>query len=115
MHSIQFSRIKSGSLFKLTLTFAASVIIPFCIICGIAALFGAPTVTVNQQYATGIKGFIAALVMGPLFSLIFSTFAWTGIYITMRLIGKHKPFTLNYVPSIADHNASAPEIRQDEI
>ncbi len=75
---IRAKKLKKKSLFKLIL---ASSFIPmglFFLLCGIASVFGAETVEVNNQPLTGIKGFLAALSMYPFFVLFFSAFIWIG-------------------------------------
>jgi hypothetical protein len=97
IQSIQFKRIKAGSLFKFIFIVTASIMIPFLILCGIAAFFGANTVTVNQKYVTGIWGLVSALIMAPIFSVVFAGITWLFAYISIRIIGKFKPFTISYV------------------
>jgi len=73
---IRGKKLKKKCLFKLIF---ASMLIPmglFCLLCGIAAVFGASTVTLNGQHQTGWQGLLAALVMYPFFVLIFSCITW---------------------------------------
>jgi len=111
VQSVRFTRIKAGSLFKLILILTATVMIPFLTLCGVAAFFGAHTVTVNQQYVTGIAGFFAALFMGSVLALLFSVFAWICTYVSIRMIGKFKPLTLDYVPVAPPAKASTEETK----
>lgn len=97
--TIQFKRIKAGSLFKLILIIIGSLIIPFSILCGVAAFFGAHTVTINQEYATGLSGLIAALIMAPLVSVIFAAIISCFAYAAIRIIGRFKPLSISYVPT----------------
>jgi len=93
---IRIKRIKAGSLFKFILIPSAAFMIPF-VLCGVAALFGAQTITVNKQYVTGVWGLIAALIMAPLFALIFLGFTWFFAYLGIRIIGRFKPLKLSYI------------------
>ncbi|WED65254.1 hypothetical protein PXH66_00100 [Synoicihabitans lomoniglobus] len=96
---IRLRRIKAGSLFKLVFLATSAVFCPMFLFFGILALFGAKTVTVSGSPVTGIMGLVAALIMAPLFSVIFSLFGWIGSYIGIRIWGHFKPITLEYVPA----------------
>jgi hypothetical protein len=75
---IRGKKLKKKSLFKLIFV---SMVIPmglFCLFCGIAAVFGASTVTLNGEYQTGWKGLVAGLVMFPFFVVIATCFTWIG-------------------------------------
>lgn len=96
---IRLRRIKAGSLFKLIFLATASVFVPMIVFFGILALFGAKTIMVSGEPVTGIKGLVSALIMAPIFSLLFSLFGWIGAYIGIRIWGYFKPITLEYVPA----------------
>jgi len=103
-------RIKSGSLFKFIFTICLSAFVPFFLICGVAAIFGARTVKVGDEPVTGILGLVAAIIMAPIFSGLFSAFIWLFSYITIRFIGRFRAFTLDYVTDeepIAEHAFAA--------
>ena len=97
IQTIQFKRIKAGSLFKFILIVTASIMIPFSILCGIAALFGAHTVTVNSNYVTGIWGLLSGIIMAPFLSFIFAGFIWLFAYVSIRIVGKFMTFNISYV------------------
>lgn len=63
------------------------------------ALFGAKTVTFSGEHVTGFMGLVTALIMAPIFSLIFSLFGWIGTYFGIRIWGHFRPITLEYVPA----------------
>ena len=96
---IRFRRIKAGSLFKLVFIASGTVFIPMFIFFGILALFGAKTVTVANEPVTGIMGLLSALIMAPIFTLLFAVVAWIGAYIGIRIFGNFKPLEIEYVPS----------------
>ena len=102
-------RIKSGSLFKLIFIISLSTLGPFILFCGIAALFGANTVTLGSNHATGIFGLISAIIMIPIFSGIFSGFAWVLSYVAIRIVGHFSPITIDYVSAVATEPNKAPE------
>jgi hypothetical protein len=92
-------RIKAGSLFVLVAAGICSVFIPLFIFFGILALLGCQTVHVNGHPVFGIAGFIASLIMAPIFSFIFTVIVWLALYIGIRICGSFKPFTIAYVPA----------------
>jgi hypothetical protein len=96
---IHVKRIRAGSLAALVFTGSAMVMIPMCVFFGILALFGAKTVHVNGACVTGIAGLLLALVYGPLFTGIFGVLAWPAAYVGIRLVGRFKPFRIEYVPA----------------
>jgi hypothetical protein len=73
---IRARRLANGSLFKLIFVGASISLLPFFILCGIASIFGANTVRLNDAPVTGPVGLMAALVMYPVFALGFSCVAW---------------------------------------
>lgn len=90
-------RIKSGSLAALVFSGTAMLMIPLSLFFGVLAFFGAKTVHVNGAYVTGIGGLLLSLVYGPLFTGIFGLFAWAAAYVGIRLVGRFKPYRLEYV------------------
>jgi len=97
--TITLRRIKAGSLFKLVFLATATVIVPLFLFFGLLALFGANTVSVAGEHVTGIKGLVSAVIMAPLFVIIFSLFAWFGAYVGIRCWGLFRPLSLEYVPA----------------
>ncbi len=73
---IRARRLSNGSLFKLILVGASISLLPLFVLCGIASIFGANTVQVNDRPVTGPMGLTAALIMYPIFALGFSCLAW---------------------------------------
>ena len=96
---IRVRRIKAGSLFKLVTIGVFSAIVPLFIFFGVLALFGFRTVYINHRQVYGFEGLIAALIMAPIFSLIFSVLAWIALYIGIFFFGNFKPITISYVSS----------------
>jgi uncharacterized membrane protein YdbT with pleckstrin-like domain len=73
---IRARRLSNGSLFKLIFVGASISLLPFFTLCGIASIFGANTVRVNDSPVTGPVGLVAALILYPVFALGFSCVAW---------------------------------------
>ena len=79
MYIVEAKKISKASLFKLMLTGASIGLFLLFLLFGIAALYGYETVSFNDKYVTGVWGLIVALLMWPIFSLIFTCFGWTII------------------------------------
>lgn len=90
-------RIKAGSLAALVFSGTAMLLIPLCVFFGVLAFFGAKTVRLNGAYITGVGGFLLSLVYGPLLTGIFGLFAWAAAYLGIRLVGRFKPYRIEYV------------------
>ncbi len=73
---IRVRKLSKGSLFKLISIGAFISFLPFFVLCGVASFFGANTVRVNGSPVTGPMGIVAALIMYPIFTLLFCCFAW---------------------------------------
>lgn len=85
------------------------LMIPMCVSFGILAFFGAKTVHVNGTYVTGLGGFLLSLVYGPLFTGIFGLFGWAAAYLGIRLIGRFRPFRIEYVAASEQEPNQVPE------
>jgi hypothetical protein len=75
---IKAKKLRKSSLFKLIFFSQIVPLAIFMLFCGILAFTGADTVKVNDTPVTGVGGFIAALIMYPVFLLLFSSFIWMG-------------------------------------
>ncbi len=71
-------KLTKASLFKILFIGFAIALLPFMLLCGIASVFGATTIIVNNRPVTGIMGLIAAIVMYPIFCLVFPSIMWLG-------------------------------------
>ena len=69
----------------------------FLLLCGIAAYFGAETVKVNNANVTGVKGLVSAIVMYPLFLILFSFFAWIGSALGLWMYSWFRKIELEFV------------------
>ena len=96
---IRLRRIKAGSLFKLIFLATAAVFVPLMTFFGILAFLGMEVVMVSGEHVTGVMGLVWALLIAPVFSLLFSVFAWVWAYIGLRIWGHFRPITLAYVPA----------------
>ena len=73
---VRMRKMAKGSLFKILLIGFMLGLLPPILIFGFAAGFGEHTVRVNGEYLTGIGGFVAAMVMYPIFAVFATIFSW---------------------------------------
>jgi hypothetical protein len=97
-NSIRIKRIKAGSLFNFLITACFTAFVPLFLLAGILALFGGHVVWVNNESVIGINGLLVALVMIPVFSLVFSILLWLLIYPGMVIRSLFGPITIKYHP-----------------
>lgn len=82
----------------------------FCIFCGIAAAFGASTVTLNGEFQTGWQGLVAALIMFPFFVVIFTCFMWISSALGLWMYSWFKEIEIEVVDArVIDHSGSDPD------
>lgn len=91
---ITVQRLSAGTLFKLAAIGLATTIVPFSTLMGVAALFGASTVTWNQQAITGLAGLMASPFIGLFIVLVFTMFLGSSMAFGLWLFSKFKPMTL---------------------
>jgi len=97
--SVRISRLSVGTVFKLV---ALGTLIPIwglCILCGLLALGGMQTVHVNGSTVTGAKGFLAALILAPIFWLLISIFCWLWISVGLWLISLVRSIEISFIPA----------------
>lgn len=75
---IRAKKLRKSSLFKLIFISSAIPFGLFFLLCGVAAVFGAETVTWYDKPVTGIKGLFVALLLYPFFIAFLSCFTWIG-------------------------------------
>ena len=94
---IRARKLTKVSLFKLLFIGFAIPLFPFILVCGIASLFGAHTVTVNEQPVTGVMGLAAALIMYILFCIIFPALMWAEFAIGLWVYSKFRKIEIEFV------------------
>ena len=94
---IRAKKITGASLFKvLFIGFSISFFF-VTLMFGIANLFGAGTVTLNDLPITGVKGLIAALIMYPIFCLLFTSLMWLGYALSFWVYSHFKKIEIEFV------------------
>lgn len=94
--AIEIKRLSTGTVFKIMLIGGLCSLIPFSVLMGILSLFGASTVTWNNQPLTGWHGLIAAPFIGVFIALLSAGFFGLFIAAGLWLYAKFKPLTLHY-------------------
>lgn len=89
-------KISKKSLFKILFIGLTSGLSFFTILCGIAALFGAETITWNGAHKTGFEGLLYSLFMGPLMGLIFACVMWIFITPGLWLYSFFRPLKVSF-------------------
>lgn len=105
---IRARKLSKGSLFKLIFISTSVPFFLFFVLCGIASVFGAHTVRVNQSPVTGPTGLLAALAMYPIVTLLFSGFAWLTGAFGLWIYSKFRFLELELVDAeVVDHQKLA--------
>ncbi|HKX27312.1 MAG TPA: hypothetical protein VJ302_06450 [Blastocatellia bacterium] len=85
---IKVKRLSTSSVFKVIGIGLFLSVIPLSLIAGLFALFGAHTVQLNNEPATGIKGLLSASLIGLVWTmavtLILGTLCALGLWIFSR-------------------------------
>ena len=85
MTTISFNQVTLGSLARIGLICSACLWLPFGGLLGLAGLFGASPVTINDARVVGVPGLLAGIVIGVVFAL-FGTLAMIAGACLSRLI-----------------------------
>jgi hypothetical protein len=91
---ITIQRLSAGSLFKLAAIGLFVTIVPFSVLMGFGALFGASTINWDQQAITGTAGLIASPFIGALTALILTMILGCSMAFGVWLFSLCRPLTL---------------------
>lgn len=97
--TIVIRRLRAGSLLKLIFIGNLGFLLPFTALMGILALFGASTITWNEQPLTGLPALLSAPVLGLFLAAFFSAFAWVSMFLGLWLYAQFRPLSLEYFPT----------------
>jgi hypothetical protein len=100
-------KISKKSLFNLLFIGLFFGIGSFVILCGLAALLGAETITWNEESKTGLEGLLYSFLLAPMISGFFAGFFWVFLVIGLWIYSFINPLkiTFKYVQSNVDENA----------
>jgi len=96
MASVQVKRLTFGTTLKLVGIGFSTPLLAFFILCGVLAMNGMQTVTVNGKPMTGSAGLIAALIMAPIFWLILSLLMSVTLFVGLWLFSLARPITVQF-------------------
>ena len=111
---IRAKKLSKGSLFKIIFIGLSISFFPFILLCGIASIFGAPTVTVNHQPVTGIMGLAASLIMYPIFCILFSSIMWISIALGLWIYSMFQKIELEFSDADVIDTIAAVERQKNE-
>jgi len=97
--SLKIKRLRGASIFKIIVFGSALGCAVISTIFGIFALFGAEVVQWNEQYVTGIKGFLASPFLGLFAGGFLGLFASFFVYIGLRAYSMFRNIVIEYIPS----------------
>lgn len=106
VREIRIRRLLAGSVFKLVAVGLTCTILPFMLLMGILAMFGASTITWNHQTATGVYGLLAASFFGVVLVLFLTMLLGSCIAFGLWLYSRFRPMVLLLQD---DSPAAAPE------
>ena len=91
---ITVQRLSAGTLFKLAGLGLAISLVPFTLVLGVFAFFGASTVTWDQRQLTGWTGLIVSPFIGAFLAALFTMFLGCCMTLGLWLYSKFQPLTL---------------------
>lgn len=98
-------RFSVKSIFKLVALGLLLSVVPFSALMGLFALFGANTVTWNNEHIHGISALIAGPLMGVFISFVFTLFFGTFMSFGLWLYSKVRPLTVKIKQNCGEQNA----------
>ena len=105
-NTITVKRLRGGAVFKLLLVGNMAFFLPLSLVAGILGMFGASTVTWNDQVVTGLPALPVTLMSGALFALVVSVLTWISVFIGLWVYSAFRPIQLEFIPLAGD--ASTP-------
>ena len=91
-------RLRGGTLFKLIFIGNLAFFLAFSLLMGVFALFGASTVTWNEQPLTGLPALISSPFIGLFIALFFSAFGWLAMFNGLWIYSRFRSIELEYIP-----------------
>lgn len=102
---ISIERLSVKSIFKLVALGLLLSIVPFCALMGLFALFGANTVSWNNEHIHGISALIAGPFMGIFISFVFTLFFGALMSFGLWVFSKFRPITVVIKQSVGEQNS----------
>lgn len=89
-------KISRDSVFRILFIGLGGTFFMLFLLLGIGALFGADTVSFDDEPVTGIKGLGVALLMWPVFSFLMSAFLWCACIFGLWLYSLFAPIKVEF-------------------
>ena len=93
--TVTIHKLSTGSIFKLIAVGSLCSVIPLSIFFGFFALFGASTITWNNQPITGFTGLAASPFIGLLVSIICTAFLGLLVAFGLWIFSKFSPIQID--------------------
>jgi len=104
-------KLTKSSLFKVLFIGFAIPFFPFALLCGIASLFRASTVAINNRPVTGVMGLLVAIIMSPVFCLIFTSSMWLWYALSLWVYSWFRKIELEFVEGEIISGTSPPDTK----
>jgi hypothetical protein len=102
INSIEVKRFTAGSLFKIVAVGCGISMFGFAALMGVFALIGAHTVRLNEEYVTGVGGFLLSLVIGLAVAAVSTVFGWLGFLFAFWVFSHFRSLRIDYVATDED-------------
>jgi hypothetical protein len=93
-NEISVQRLAAGTTFKLVAIGMLATFVPFSVLMGCFALFGANTLTWNNQNIYGVTAIVASPFIGLLIALVFTLFLGSAMAFGLWVYSKFRLLTL---------------------
>jgi hypothetical protein len=92
---ITAQKISKRSIFKIYFIGLTGGFFILFLLFGILAIFGADTIKLGEKSITGFMGFVTAILMWPIFSLMFTVLMWLISILGLWLYSLVRPISIN--------------------
>jgi hypothetical protein len=92
---ITAQKISKRSIFKIYFIGLTGGFFILFLLFGILAIFGADTIKLGEKSITGFMGFVTAILMWPIFSLMFTVAMWLISILSLWLYSLVRPISIN--------------------
>ena len=97
-NTITVKRLRSGSVFKLLIIGNLVFFLPLSRLAGVLSIFGASTITWNDQVVTGLPALQVSPLSGAMFALVVSALGWISVFIGLWGYSAFRPLELEFIP-----------------
>ena len=93
-------------MFQLLLIGNLVFFLPLSLLAGVFSIFGASTITWNNQVVTGLPALLVSPLSGAMFALVFSVLGWISVFIGLWVYSAFRPLELEFIPLAGDKPTS---------